>query len=124
VGWEQQGFAGLDGYGWYFQEIEIPAELLSKQHLYLDFLQVHEQAWVYLNGELACERSCASTGQGAGELGAAFSFDAKKWLKPGGGNRIAVRVTHSVGLGGIQQPAMLVATDDECSTDQLNRFRY
>ena len=124
VGWEQQGFAGFDGYGWYFQDIEIPAELLSKVHLYLDFLQVNEQAWVYLNGELACERSYAATGKGAGELGAAFSFDAKKWLKPGCGNRIAVRVRHSVGLGGILQPAMLVATDDECSTGQLDRFRY
>jgi hypothetical protein len=87
VGWEQQGFPGFDGYGWYFQDIEIPDGLLNKQHLYLDFLSVNEQAWVYVNGELACERSYASTGKGVGDLvGAAFSFDAKKWLKPGGRN--------------------------------------
>jgi hypothetical protein len=125
VGWEQQGFPGFDGYGWYFQEIEIPDGLLNKQHLYLDFLSVNEQAWVYVNGEFAGERSYASTGKGVGDLaGAAFSFDAKKWLKPGGRNRIAVRVTHSTGLGGILQPAMLVGTDEECSTGQLDRFRY
>ncbi len=125
VGWEQQGFAGFDGYGWYFQTLEIPDELFSKKHLYLDFLQVNEQAWVYVNEELACERSYASTGKGVGDLAAAaFSFDAKQWLKPRHRNRIAVRVTHSSGLGGILQPAMLVATDEECSTGQLDKFRY
>lgn len=74
VGWEQQGFAGFDGYGWCFQNIEIPDELLSKKHLYLGFLQVNEQAWVYLNGELACERSYASTGKGVGQLGAVYQM--------------------------------------------------
>lgn len=125
VGWEQQGFPGFAGYGWYFQNLEIPAELLSRKHLYLDFLQVNEQAWVYINGEIAFERSYASTGKGVGDLaGAAFSFDAKKWLKPRGTNRVAVRVTHASGLGGILQPAMLVGTDEECSTEQLQKYRY
>ena len=125
VGWEQQGFPGFHGYGWYFQNIEIPNELFSKKHVYLDFLHVNEQAWVYINGELAFERSYASTGKGAGDLaGAAFSFDAKKWLVPRTRNRVAVRVTHSSGLGGILQPAMLVGTDEECSTERLDRYRY
>jgi hypothetical protein len=125
VGWEQQGFPGFEGYGWYFQNITIPDELLNRKHLYLDFFQVNEQAWVYINGELAFERSYASTKKGVGDLaGAALSFDTKKWLKPGVSNRVAVRVTHSSGLGGILQPAMLVGTDEECSTEQLDRYRY
>ncbi len=87
--------------------------------------RVNEQAWVYINGELALERSYASTGKGVGELaGAAFSFDVKKWLKPGARNRVAVRVTHSSGLGGILQPAMLVGLDEKCSTEQLDKYRY
>jgi hypothetical protein len=77
------------------------------------------------NAEFAFERSYASTGKGVGDLtGAAFSFDAKRWLKPGIRNRVAVRVTHSSGLGGIWLPAMLVGTDEECSTEQLGKYRY
>jgi len=125
VGWEQQGFPGFDGYGWYFQNLEIPDELVTRKHLYLDFLGVNEQAWIYINGEFAYERSYASTGKGVGDLaGAAFSFDAKRWLKSEIKNGVAVRVTHSSGLGGIWLPAMLVGTDEECSTEQLAKYRY
>lgn len=123
VGWEQQGFPGFDGYGWYFQNIDIPAELFAKNHLYLFFLGVNEQAWVYVNGELAFERTYASTGKSVGEL-RAFSFDAKKYMKQGSRNRIAVRVTHLSGLGGIWLPAMLFGTEEECSTEQLGKYRY
>ena len=102
-----------------------PQELLGKKHLYLYFRGVNEQAWVYVNGELAFERSYASTGKGVGELaGAPFSFDAKKWLKPGATNRIAVRVTHVAGLGGISLPAMLIGTDEECSWEELDAYRF
>jgi len=125
VGWEQQGFPGFDGYGWYFQNLVVPDDLASRNHLYLDFLGVNEQAWVYINGELAFERTYASTGKTVGDLiGTPFSFDAKKWLKPGGGNQIAVRVMHASGLGGIWLPALLVGTDEECSTEELGKYRY
>jgi len=125
VGWEQQGFPGFDGYGWYFQALELPETIAGRRHLYLYFLNVNEQAWVYVNGELACERSYASTGRSVGELtGVPFSFEATQWLKPGEPNRIAVRVTHASGLGGITMPAMLVGADEECSTEDLARYRY
>jgi hypothetical protein len=125
VGWEQQGFPGFDGYGWYFQSIVPPDEFAGRKHLYLCFLGVNEQAWVYVNGELAFERSYSSTRKGVGELaGAPFSFDAKRWLKPKARNNIAVRVTHASGLGGIWLPAMLVGTDEQCSTAQLDKYRY
>lgn len=125
VGWEQQGFPGFAGYGWYFQNLEIPDELAGRKHLYLDFLGVNEQAWVYVNGKPAFERSYASTGKGVGDLaGAPFSFDAKQWLRAGGQNTIAVRVTHASGLGGICLPSMLIGTDEECTTEQLEKYRY
>jgi len=124
VGWEQQGFPGLDG-GWYFQTLTVPEELAARKHLYLYFLRVNEQAWVYINGQPVFERSYASTGKGVGELtGAPFSFDAKTWLEPGIQNLIAVRVSHSTGLGGISFPALLVGTDEECTTAELAKFRY
>jgi hypothetical protein len=125
VGWEQQGFPGFDGYGWYFQYLDVPDELLAKNHLYLCFRGVNEQAWVYVNGELAVERTYSSTGKSVGDLGGTpFSADIKKYLKPGGKNRIAVRVTHASGLGGIWLPAMLVGTEEECTTEQLDKYRY
>ena len=125
VGWEQQGFPGFEGYGWYFQSLEVPPELAEKEHLYLYFSGVNEQAWVYVNGEPAFERTYGSTGASVGDLiGRPFSFDAKKWLRAGKGNRIAVRVTHSSGLGGICFPAMMVGTEEECSTENLAQYRY
>jgi hypothetical protein len=93
--------------------------------LYLYFIGVNEQAWVYVNGELAFERSYATTRKGVGELsGSPFSFDAKRWLKPRVRNHVAVRVTHASGLGGIWLPAMLVGADEERSTGQLDKYRY
>ena len=123
-GWEQQGFPGFDGYGWYFQNLEIPDDMFAKPHLYLLLLGVNEQAWVYVNGELAFERTYASTGKGVGELGGAFSSDVKKYLKPGVKNTIAIRVAHSSGLGGIWQPIALVGTSEPCTTEQLGKYRF
>jgi len=124
-GWEGQGFPGFDGYGWYFQSIEIPDELFAKNHLYLYFSHVNEQAWVYINGGFAFERTYASTGKSVGELSPSpFSHDIKPYLKPGTRNKIAVRVKHSLGLGGMKFATMLIGTDEECTTDQLNKYRY
>jgi hypothetical protein len=125
VGWEQQGFPGFDGYGWYFQNIEVPDNLFAKEHLYLYFLGVNEQAWVYVNGEFAFERTYASTGKSVGDLPTTpFSADIKKYLKQGRKNTIAVRVTHASGLGGIWLPAMLFGTDEACTTEELAKYRY
>lgn len=124
VGWEQQGFAGLEGFGWYFQNVDVPANLAARKHLYLYFRGVNEQAWVYVNGELAFERTYRSTGAAAGALaGTPFRFDAARWLKSDQPNRVAIRVTHATGLGGISFPAMLIGTDEECTAAQLDAFR-
>jgi len=124
VGWEQQGFPGLDGYGWYFRTIDVPAGLAAKPHLYLYFRGVNEEARVYVNGELAFERTLAAAGKSPGDLaGAPFGFDAKQWLEPGGDNQIAVRVMHSTGLGGICAPAMLAGADEDRTTEQLDAYR-
>ncbi|MHB8972197.1 MAG: DUF4838 domain-containing protein [Pirellulaceae bacterium] len=124
VGWEQQGFPQLDGFGWYFQNLELPDDLAARKHLYLYFRSVNEQVWVYINGELAFERTYASSGVAAGDLlGAPFSFDAAQWLRPGLPNRVAIRVTHAIGLGGISFPAILIGTDEERTTAELDAYR-
>ena len=123
VGWEQQGFSGLDGYGWYFQNLQVPEEFAGKKHLYLYFRGVNEQAWFYINGEAVFERTYASTGKGPAELlGMPIGFDAAHWLKPDAPNQIAIRVTHASGLGGISFPAMLIAVDEERTTEQLGAY--
>jgi len=124
IGWQQQGFPGLAGYGWYFQNFEVPDELLAKNHLYLWLRGVNEQAWVYVNDAAVFERTYASTGKSAGDLDGGFRCDIKKYLRPGVKNRIAVRVTHCVGLGGMCLPAMLVGTAESCSTEQLDQYRF
>ena len=86
---------------------------------------MNEQAWVYVNGELAFERTYASAGGGVGDLmGVPFSFDAAHWLKPGLPNRVAIRVTHATGLGGINFPAMLIGTDEDRTTAELDAYRH
>jgi len=80
---------------------------------------------VYVNGQAAFERTYASTGKTVGDLWTVpFSGDIKKYLVPGAANRIAIRVTHASGLGGIWLPAMLFGTDIECTTEQLGKYRY
>ncbi len=124
VGWEQQGFPGLDGFGWYFQNLSVPSRLAARKHLYLYFRNVNEQAWVYVNGELAFERTYASTGANTGDLiGVPFSFDAAPWLKVDLPNRVAIRVTHATGLGGISFPAMLIGTDEQRTSAELDAYR-
>jgi len=110
-GWESQGFAHYTGFGWYRQALAIPAKL-SRQHLYLYFGAVDEDAWVYINGGLALDHSCASTGLPPETIWVTpFAFDPRPHLQPGQINAIAVRVFNSLGMGGIYLPVYLVAAD-------------
>ncbi|NPV46383.1 MAG: DUF4838 domain-containing protein [Armatimonadetes bacterium] len=124
VGWEQQGFPGLDGYGWYFQNLTVPGSLAARPHLYLYLRRVNEEAWIYLNGELVAERTYASTGKAVGDLvGTPIAVDVAKWLRPGAENQLAIRVTHATGLGGITFPGMLIGTEAECTVEELDSYR-
>jgi len=110
-GWESQGFPHYTGVGWYRQAIAIPAGL-DRKHLYLHFGAVDEEAWVYINGQLAFEHTCASTGLAPRHIWVTpFVFDSRPHLQPGRTNTIAVRVHNSVGMGGIYLPVYLVAAD-------------
>jgi hypothetical protein len=110
-GWEAQGFAGATGLGWYRQRLDLPAEFAGKR-LFLLFEAVDEDAWVYLNGTLACDHSCAKTGLQPEQIWVApFLCAAGDLLRPQVPNQLAVRVLNRAGMGGIWKPVTLLASD-------------
>lgn len=112
-GWESQGFEGYTGLGWYRQRFTRPAEP-ARQHAYLYFGAVDEDATVFLNGQQVFEHSCASTGLSPDQIWLKpFAFDAAAQLRPGQANLLAVRVLNRLGMGGIYLPVYLVLTDRE-----------
>jgi len=107
-GWEAQGFAGHHGYGWYRQRFTVTEDLLKQETLRLFFGAVDEQAWVYLNGQLAFEHTVATTGLPVEILWTTpFGFDPRPFLRPGE-NTIAVRVHDTLGMAGIWRPVSLI----------------
>lgn len=121
VGWEQQGFPGFDGYGWYFQNVTLPEDVAGRPHVYLFLPRVNEEVWVYGNGELACERTCAALGPGE-QIGTPVTADLRPYLAPAGPNRLAIRVRHQYGLGGILAPGTLICTEEACTPEDLVRY--
>lgn len=118
-GWESQGFADYTGVGWYRQAVDVPADL-SRRHLYLYFGAVDEDAWVYLNDQLAFEHTCKSTGLRPEQIWTRpFSFDAHPFIQPGRRNTVAVRVYNRMGMGGIYLPVQIVAADKDLDTPLL-----
>jgi hypothetical protein len=112
-GWEKQGFADYLAYGWYRQEVAVPANVAGR-HLYLHFGAVDEDAYIYINGKLAFEHSCNSTGLPPEVIWQTpFSFDAAPFVQPGKTNVIAVRVYNRLGDGGVWKPTYLVAAEKE-----------
>jgi len=113
-GWEAQGFPNYTGFGWYRQATTVPAYPAGFKHLYLYFGSVDEDAWVYLNGELACEHSCKTTGLPPEVIWRTpFAFDPRPGLKLGATNSIAVKVLNRLSMGGVYQPVYLVGANRE-----------
>jgi len=119
-GWEAQGFPNYTGFGWYRQTATVPGDLAGFKHLYLYFGSVDEDAWVYLNGRLACEHSTKSTGLTPEVIWRTpFAFDPRPDLRPGAANTIAVKVLNRLGMGGVYQPVYLVGANRELDTRLL-----
>jgi hypothetical protein len=113
-GWEAQGFPNYTGFGWYRQAATVPADLAGFKHLYLYFGAVDEDAWVYLNGQLAFEHTCKTTGLPPEEIWITpFAFDPRPGLRLGAPNVIAVKVLNRLGMGGVYRPVYVVGTNRE-----------
>ena len=112
TGWESQGFPDYAGAGWYRLALDL-SPALDRPQLYLYFAAVDEEAWVYLDGRLVHEFTCAGTGLPP-EITwrTPFSFDLRPHLPVGRRQAsLAVRIYNRVGMGGIYQPVYLVAAD-------------
>jgi cyclomaltodextrinase / maltogenic alpha-amylase / neopullulanase len=96
--WEDQGFAGYDGVGWYRRTISIPD---AHRRYALFFGSVDDKAEVWLNGKLLGAHAGANEpfyfllGEDAG----------------GGDDVIAVRVTDDGGAGGLTDQVVLIPED-------------
>ena len=119
LGYESQGFEGYTGYCWYRAPFDVP-QTANKKHLYLYFSTVDEQAWVYINGEVAFEHTTQSTGMGVSSIwDLPFAEQVNESLRVGQSNLIAVRVHNKAGRGGITRPVHLLASDEALSLDQM-----
>ena len=108
------------GVCWYRQTINPPADIAGKKHLYLLFGSVDEEAFVYINGEYAFERSVKSSGQGPEVLwNQPFLHDVKGLIRPGRSNVIAVKVHNTALAGGIWRPVYLFPTDEEWTAQAI-----
>jgi len=113
-GWEAQGFPNYTGFGWYRMTATVPADLGGFKYLYLYFGAVDEDAWVYLNGQLAFEHSVKTTGLPPEVIWRTpFAFDPRPGLKLGAANVIAVKVLNRLAMGGVYQPVYLVGANRE-----------
>jgi hypothetical protein len=111
TGWWMQGFRDYVGLAWY-RALLPPRPAERRKHAYLHFGSVDEQAWVYLNGKLVCDHSCAATGLNVMAIWTTpFSADVTEVLRANGENLVAVRVQNDALEGGIYLPVHLVFSD-------------
>jgi hypothetical protein len=113
-GWEAQGFPNYTGYGWYRMTATVPDDLARFRYLYLYFGAVDEDAWIYLNGQLAFEHSVKTTGLPPEVIWRTpFAFDPRPGLKLGASNVVAIKVLNRLGMGGIYQQVYVVGANRE-----------
>lgn len=119
-GWVRQGFKGYAGHGWYRQELEIPPGFDARKFLWLLFTGVDADTEIFVNGRKAMERTMTGTGLSVREVyTAAIQLDLRPFLNHGGDNRVAVRVSSTVDIGGIWRPVYLVSSESEADPDAL-----
>jgi cephalosporin-C deacetylase len=103
--WEDQGFKEYDGFGWYRQQIDIPASFEKQMNknggLLITFENADDADQCYFNGTLV-----GSTGEMPPEYVSKYGVKRKyqvapELVKPGVKNLIAVRVYDGGGGGGL-----------------------
>ena len=118
-GWYHQGHADYRGFGWYRLKITVPGKF-SHRNLYLHFGAADEEAWIFIDGQLAFEHSRRTTRLGFAELWTRpFFFNCSKFVKPGRDHTIVVQVYNNYGTGGLYKPIHLIGSDKELDRARL-----
>ena len=110
--WESHGFEGLDGWGWYFTDVEIPDNLKSisgttteSEPLFIQFTGADDYFELFVDGELVGSGGDRELRQTAFELRRSFELPAKASVD--GKITIAVRILDWQGAGGLFRPIYL-----------------
>ncbi len=126
VGWEEQGYPGVDGDGWFRCRLHLP-DALNRPYRYLFFGACDEETWVWLDGQALGERTARSTGLMPEVLWLQpFSLAMAATPAPGATTELMVRVRDNGGMGGIYLPVYVLAADhpmDLAAMQTALRFR-
>jgi alpha-galactosidase len=107
IPWEEQGYPGIDGFGWYRLHTVIPSSIKEKaflkDSLHFDLGYLDDGGEVYLNGKLVYKNykngsNIKSGLYGPGSFSLAVNDPAILWDKE---NVIAVRIFDTGGGGGV-----------------------
>jgi hypothetical protein len=109
--WENQGYNGYNGYGFYRKKIEINKEFNENQ-MYLVLGYIDDVDEVYFNGVLI-----GSTGSFPPNYNTAYNakrsyFIPESIIKPGKVNTIAIKVFDMTGVGGIVKGDLGIYTQE------------
>ena len=118
LGWENQGFPGGPGLGWYRAALPVDQKAVAGKFTYLYFEAVDEEAWVYLNGREVFEHTVTST-----DL-----LPEQIWTTPfsvplietdlQGADLLAVRVYSKEAMAGIWKPVHLIISHQQLTSQQ------
>lgn len=116
--WESHGYAGLDGWGWYFAEVEIPQNLRTfsdpeqksnpgqkSNPLYVHFTGADDYFELYVDGAMIGSGGDRGLRQTAFELRKSFVVPQEAVVD--GKLAIAVRILDWQGAGGLFRPIYL-----------------
>lgn len=96
--WEDQGYSGYDGIGWYRISFDMP-DKKDGEAVELAFEAVDESAWVWLNGIYIGQHDLGPSGWDK-----PFWLDVTKEIEWGKKNVLVVRVEDTAQAGGIWRP--------------------
>ena len=100
--WQPQGHLTC-GLAWYRVTVPVPPAETTDGWI-LAFGAVDEQAWVWVNGQVAGKHAFGPEGWQS-----PFELDVSRLIRPGRENQITVRVHDSLGVGGIWKGVKLMA---------------
>lgn len=137
--WEEQGFPGYDGYGWYRTGFTLPADpgaLAVSDSLLFSLGRIHDCDQAFLNGQLIGQNARDVVGSTSPRL-SDLSRTGEAWnirryykiavsdpsLHWGGHNTLAIRVYDAGGTGGLVNPSQRVGGSHP-PEGRLRQFRF